>query len=173
MRRVSSVTELTSTKIAALARYWDMKRGKRAMPLWSDIDPAEIKPLLPHLLVSRYERDPFRVRYVIVGTWLAQFSGGDFTGRYLDELDFSGEDTDWLAYHQRFIAEAKPAFGICRFVSQSGLDLEYESGMFPIAGEDGVTVARALAIEDFREGVKAIADDRTVAPSPNKGPEKG
>lgn len=165
MRRVSSVTELTSSKIAVLARYWEEKRGQRPMPLWRDIDPAEIKPLLPHLLVSRYEWNPFRVRYVIVGTWLAQFSGGDFTGRTLDELDFSGEDTDWLAHHQRFIAEGKPTFGICRFVTQSGLERDYESGMFPIAGENGV-IERALAIEDWARGVDVLADENAVAPSP-------
>jgi hypothetical protein len=167
VRRVSSVTELTSSKIAALARYWDEVRGERAMPLWRDIDPAAIKPLLPHLLVSRYEWNPFRVRYVIVGTWLAQFAGGDFTGRCLDELDFSGEDTDWLQHHQRFIAESKPAFGICRFVTQSGLERDYESGMFPIAGPDGV-IERSLGIEDFARGVEPVPDANVVAPSPVK-----
>ncbi len=171
MRRVSSVTELTSSKIAALARYWEAKRGRRLMPLWRDIDPAEIKPLLPHLLVSRYERNPFRVRYVLVGTWLAQFAGGDFTGRYLDELDFSGEDTDWLAHHIQFIAEKKPTFGICRFVTQSGLERDYESGMFPIAAEDGVTVERSLGIEDFPFGAEVTSDAATVAPSPRKAAE--
>lgn len=166
MRSVSTVTELTSPKIAALARYWEEKRGGRPMPLWSDIDPAEIKPLLPHLLVSRYEWNPFRVRYVLVGTWLADFAGGDFTGRYLDELDFSGEDTDWMKHHRQFVAEAKPTFGVCRFVAQSGLERDYESAMFPIAGEDG-KVERALAIEDWSRGVEARADDaNVVAPSP-------
>jgi hypothetical protein len=165
VRRVSSVTDLTSTKIAALARYWEEKRGDRAMPLWRDIDPSEIKPLLPHLLVSRYEWNPFRVRYVLVGTWLAQFSGGDFTGRYLDELDFSGEDTDWLAHHQRFIAEAKPTFGVCRFVTQSGLERDYESGMFPIADEGGV-LARSLGIEDWARDAEVTTDANTIAPSP-------
>jgi hypothetical protein len=169
VRRVSSVTELTSSKIAALARYWDQVRGPRAMPTWRDIDPAAIKPLLPHILVSRYEWQPFRVRYVIVGTWLAQFAGGEFTGRYLDELDFSGEDTDWLAHHQRFIAEAKPTFGVCRFVTQSGLERDYESGMFPIAGEDG-KIERALGIEDFALGIKLPVDDTGVAPSPVQKP---
>jgi len=49
VRRVSSVTELTSDTIAVLALYWESKRGQRAMPHWRDIDPAEIKPLLPPL----------------------------------------------------------------------------------------------------------------------------
>lgn len=159
--------DLSSSKIAALTRYWEAKRGQRRMPTWSDIDPAEIKPLLPHLLVTRYERHPFRARFVLVGTWLAQYAGGDFTGRYLDELDFSSElDTDWPAYHLQFVKEARPTFGVCRFLTESGVEREYESAMFPIAGEDGVTVERALGIEDFPVGSDIVPDERIVAPAP-------
>jgi N-acetylglutamate synthase-like GNAT family acetyltransferase len=137
------------------------------MPTWSDIDPAEIKPLLPHLLVTRYERNPFRARFVLVGTWLAQYAGGDFTGRYLDELDFSSElDTDWPAHHLQFIKDARPTFGVCLFLTESGLEREYESAMFPIAGEDGRTVERALGIEDFPVGASVVPDARIIAPPP-------
>ena len=167
MRRVASVLDLSSSKIAGLTRYWEAKRGRRPMPVWADIDPAEIKPLLPHLLVTRYERNPFRARFVLVGTWLAQYAGGDFTGRYLDELDFSSElDTDWPALHVQFVREARPSFGICRFLTESGLEREYESAMFPIAGEDGVTVERALGIEDFPIGLQVVPDERIIAPAP-------
>jgi amino-acid N-acetyltransferase len=159
--------DLSSSKIAGLTRYWEAKRGRRPMPLWSDIDPAEIKPLLPHLLVTRYERNPFRARFVLVGTWLAQYAGSDFTGRYLDELDFSSElDTDWPAHHVQFVKNAQPTFGICRFLTESGLEREYESAMFPIAGADGATVERALGIEDFPVGVEAVPDERIIAPPP-------
>jgi amino-acid N-acetyltransferase len=167
LRRVASALDLTSSKIAGLTRYWEAKRGRRPMPTWSDIDPAEIKPLLPHLLVTRYERNPFRARFVLVGTWLAQYAGGDFTGRYLDELDFSSEiDTDWPAHHLQFIRDARPTFGVCRFLTESGLEREYESAMFPIAGEDGITVERALGIEDFPVGSDTLPDERIIAPPP-------
>ncbi|WP_395022276.1 arsenic resistance N-acetyltransferase ArsN2 [Dongia sp.] len=167
MRRVASALDLSSSKIAGLTRYWEAKRGRRPMPLWSDIDPAEIKPLLPHLLVTRYERNPFRARFVLVGTWLAQYAGGDFTGRYLDELDFSSElDTDWPSFHLQFIKDARPTFGVCRFLTESGLEREYESAMFPIAGEDGITVERALGIEDFPVGADTVPDERIIAPAP-------
>jgi GNAT superfamily N-acetyltransferase len=159
--------DLTSSRIAALARYWEAKRGSRAMPLWSDIDPAEIKPLLPRLMVVRYERNPFRVRYALVGTWLVQYSGSDFTNRYLDELDFSSEpETDWPAIHAQFVRDARPLFGYCRFIASTGLEWEYEAALFPIAAADGVTVERALCIEDFPEGTEIVPDARTVPPAP-------
>jgi len=159
--------DLTSSKVAALTRYWESKRGRRAMPLWNDIDPAEIKPLLPHLLVTRYEYNPFRAKFVLVGTWLAQYAGGDFTGRYLDEIDFSSElDTDWPAHHRRFVEEKQPTFGVCRFLTESGIEREYESCMFPIAAEDGKTVGRAIGLEDFPAGTSVIPDANIVAPRP-------
>ena len=167
MRRVPSVVDLTSSRIAALARYWEGKRGSRPMPVWRDIDPADIKPLLPYLVVTRYQRDPFRVRYVLVGTMVAQYAGGDFTGRYLDELDFASEiDTDWPAEHRRFVAEARPAFGICQFRTESGLERDYELGMFPIAAEDGTWIERALCMEDFPAGCPFAPDASSIAPRP-------
>jgi len=167
VRRVASAMDLTSSKIAALARYWEAKRGLRPMPVWPDIDPAEIKPLLPHLIVTRYERNPFRVRYVLVGTWAAQYAGSDFTGRYLDELDFSSEiDTDWPEHHRLFVKEVRPSFGVCRFLTESGLEREYEHAMFPIAGIDGITVERSLGIEDFPRGMRVVPDAKIVAPPP-------
>ena len=38
--------------LSALFRYWEKKRGGRAMPARRDIDPIEMGPkLLPHLML--------------------------------------------------------------------------------------------------------------------------
>jgi hypothetical protein len=39
-----------------LLRHWRAVRGDRLMPGWSDIDPAQIKPLLPILWSWTYDR---------------------------------------------------------------------------------------------------------------------
>src|SRR3954470_5565061 len=154
VHRAASVLDISSAMVSGLARYWDRKRGRRSMPTWADIDPAEIKPLLPHLMVTRYERNPFRVRYVLVGTWVVQYSGADFTGRYLDELEFASEvDTDWEALHQEVATQGLPIMGQFRFLSESGLEREYEAAILPIADESGRFVERGLCIEDFPDGV--------------------
>jgi len=159
--------DLTSSKIAGLARYWEAKRGQRAMPTWADFDPAEIKPLLPHLIVTRYERNPFRVRYSLVGTLVVQYGGADFTGRYLDELEFPGEvDTDWVNVHRLLVGEARPIFGICVFLSESGLQNNYEVAMFPIADPTGSFVERGVHIEDFPLGSRFAPDENTIALKP-------
>jgi N-acetylglutamate synthase-like GNAT family acetyltransferase len=159
--------DLTSSKIVGLARYWEAKRGQRAMPTWADFDPAEIKPLLPHLMVTRYERNPFRVRYSLVGTFVVQYGGADFTGRYLDEMEFPSEvDTDWAEVHRVLVTEARPIFGICIFMSESGLQNNYEVAMFPIADPTGRFVERGVHIEDFPLGARFAPDENAIALKP-------
>jgi N-acetylglutamate synthase-like GNAT family acetyltransferase len=167
LRRVASALDLTSAKIAGLARYWEAKRGQRAMPTWADFDPAEIKPLLPHLMVTRYERNPFRIRYSLIGTFVVQYGGADFTGQYLDEMEFPSEvDTDWTEVHSRLVAEAQPVFGICIFMSESGLQNKYEVAMFPIADPTGNFVERGVHIEDFPLGARFVPDQDAIALKP-------
>lgn len=66
--------------LVALHEYWLGKRDGRALPSRSDIDPAEIKPLLPHVML--YDADPasdFRIR--LVGQSIVEFVGHNFTRR--------------------------------------------------------------------------------------------
>jgi amino-acid N-acetyltransferase len=167
VQRAASILDVSSAKVSGLARYWESKRAGRAMPTWSDIDPAEIKPLLPHLMVTRYERNPFRVRYVIVGTWVVQYGGADFTGRYLDELDFASEvDTDWEALHREAAMQAVPILGRFRFLSESGSERDYEAAILPIGDKTGRFVERGLCIEDFPGGVAVTPDADAIALRP-------
>jgi N-acetylglutamate synthase-like GNAT family acetyltransferase len=167
LRRIASAFELTSAKIAGLARYWEAKRGQRAMPTWADFDPGEIKPLLPHLMVTRYERNPLRVRYSLVGTFVVQYGGADFTGQYLDQMEFPGEvDTDWAEVHSLLVTEGRPIFGICLFMSESGLQNKYEVAMFPIADPTGNFVERGVHIEDFPLGARFVPDQDAIAKKP-------
>jgi hypothetical protein len=50
------------------------------MPAPSDIDPTEIRPLLPSLIIADYVGTPARVRYRLVGTQQVYYNGLDFTG---------------------------------------------------------------------------------------------
>ena len=62
-----------------LYRYWDSKRSGRRMPARRDIDPGEIRHLLPHLtIVETLGEDNFRYR--LVGTRVVQDLGRDVTG---------------------------------------------------------------------------------------------
>lgn len=82
---------LASSLVHQLNDYWTARRGDRRMPRKSDIDPSELKPLLPYILLGEFATQPLRLRYRLVGTEVVTVYGVDFTGRWLDELDFGDQ----------------------------------------------------------------------------------
>lgn len=70
--------------------YWNAKRGPRAMPARADLDPAEIKPLLPHVVLMDVLRNahtrPLDFRYRLIGTAVDAHSLGRYTGMLMSSL---------------------------------------------------------------------------------------
>lgn len=77
---------ITHPMLADLLAYWHEKRGERSMPARADIEPAELKALLPHIFMVDVEYEPFRLRYRLVGSALVNVLGHDIKGKYLDEM---------------------------------------------------------------------------------------
>jgi hypothetical protein len=156
--------------IEALHRYWSSRAGGLA-PQRSDIDPADIKPLLPFLYIVRYERDPFRVRYTLTGTEADRWNGFNLTGRTIDEFlgnDIHGANRILLDAYKAALDTAAPVFCTYSWPTRAGYVLEVRVGMFPL--RVGENVEQCLAIEDYSGFPPAIADDgipfEDVAPKP-------
>src|SRR3954467_6828130 len=86
-----------SEKARRLFEYWlRLMRNGRPGPRPA-FDPTEVPSLLSSLLLGDLEADPFRVFFRLVGTRVAAFSRLDFSGYYLDALDYKGRDSiEWL-----------------------------------------------------------------------------
>jgi hypothetical protein len=66
--------------LVALHAYWLRKCGGRRMPSRADIDPAEFREHLPHVIMYDVDADGgFRIR--LVGEAVVAFIGHNFTGR--------------------------------------------------------------------------------------------
>ena len=149
MERYRSIDEVPSTRAQRMFHYWMAKKGARQMPSRADIDPGEIKDLLPNIILTRLEYEPFRVLYKLIGTRAVENAGLDYSGRYLDELDFVSEfGTDWPATYRLIATEKEPIFGLCQIKFTDDVIKPYVVAMFPLSS-DGVTVDQCLAIEDL------------------------
>lgn len=145
--------------IEALHRYWNSLAGGVA-PQRKDIDPADIKPLLPFLYIVRYERDPFRVRYILTGTEVDRWNGFNLTGRCVDEFlanDPSGANRILLDGYIKALDTAAPVFGTYTWPTRGGYTLEVRFGLFPL--RIGEQVGQCLAIEDYSGFSREMADD--------------
>ncbi len=130
-------------------KYWTGKKGDRRMPSRADIDPSEIKDLLPNVILTRLEYAPFRVLYKLIGTKAVENAGVDYSGHYLDEIDFVSEfGTDWPATYRTIAAEKEPVFGLCQIKFTDGVVKPYVVAMFPLSS-DGDKVDQIIAIEDL------------------------
>jgi hypothetical protein len=143
-----SVERLRSTSVKELYTYWRSKQRNRPMPAPSDIDPAEIRPLLPSLIIAEYVGAPVRVRYRLVGTQQVYYNGLDFTGFYLDEIDWGIENEFVNLVHQTLLRTAAPVIGRYQWGFRDSILGFAEFGVFPLS-EDGTSVARCVGIDDF------------------------
>ncbi|HET6160925.1 MAG TPA: PAS domain-containing protein [Dongiaceae bacterium] len=149
MERYRGIEEVPSSRARRMHQYWFEKRAARVMPARTDIDPSEIKDLLPHIILTRLEYEPFRVLYRLIGTRAVENAGMDYSGRYLDELDFVSEfGTDWPAIYRAIAEDKTPIYGLCQIKFTDGMIKPYVVAMFPLSS-DGAQVDQVLAIEDL------------------------
>jgi hypothetical protein len=75
-------------EFAELLRYWDSRRQGDRLPARADIEPLDLRGLLPHLLLLDVERagDDLRFRFRVAGTAFTTLIGRDVTGLHVDEL---------------------------------------------------------------------------------------
>lgn len=149
MQRYSKVEDVPSPRVRRLYEYWMQKKGERPMPARADLDPTEIPDLLPYIIMARLERVPFRVRYTLVGTRCVANGDFNYTGHYLDELDFRTEhDTDWQEIYALLVREKIPILGCCQVLFTNGGVKPYVVALLPLS-TDGIEVDQTIALEDL------------------------
>jgi hypothetical protein len=151
------------SRVQLLHEYWQRKRGVRSMPARADIEPSEIKPLLPYVIIADVFADPVRVRYRLAGTAVSDAFGCNIAGRWLDELDVNGGVDFWIEQYGRMIASRVPIFGrACG--TASGVELfRADWALFPLS-RDGLRVDQCLEMEDWIKGnpTADYSDSRVV-----------
>jgi hypothetical protein len=143
-----SIDQLRSPIVLALHDYWRSKLRGRPMPAPAEIDPAEIRPLLPSLIIAEYVGAPVRVRYRLVGTLQVYYNGLDFTGLHLDQIDWGIENDFVRLVHDTLLRTAAPVIGRYQWGFRDSVLGFAEFGAFPLS-EDGATVTRCVGIDDF------------------------
>jgi hypothetical protein len=122
------VSIVHSKRIRKLNEYW-LAKAKGRVPSRSDIDPVDVRELLPNLMMIDMFGDPLRFRYRLVGTRVVQYTGFDFTGRRLDEMVFQGRDFIKQCY-RRILEQKRPIFGHYAWLVRSRHFGQCEFGLF-------------------------------------------
>jgi hypothetical protein len=143
---------IRSERVATFYAHW-LNLAADDLPPRAAIDPVEMPALLPNLMLIALQDHAasFRVYYRLVGTAVAKFSGLDFTGSYLDALDFDICTTEDLLRAYREIRVARrPGLGVAlaRLEDDQIMDVEYLiCPLRPLAANGPIT--QCIAIEDY------------------------
>lgn len=143
--------ELTSERVKRFQDYWQSKCKEGSPPRRGGIDPVEIPRLLPYIVIAEIEPEPFRIRYRLVGTRIAESHGADYTNRYLDECGFAVEPLLTECY-RRLVAMRAPVFAYYEWNKRNwrrpqGAVGASETGFFPLSS-DGIAIDGAINIAD-------------------------
>jgi hypothetical protein len=142
------LSQIASPRIRRLHDYWSARRtAERIVPLRADLDPADLRELLPQLIILEVEQNPIRFRYRLVGTRVVDFNKLEFTGRYLGTVGWDEEQQLVDACTDVAVGK-RPLFGFYTWTTRNDNIAKCEFGIFPFS-HDGQTVAQLVAIEDY------------------------
>ena len=132
--------------VRTLHRWW-RDRCAGDIPDRADLDPADLKPLLPNLFLIDVEHQPFRIRYRLAGTRVTEVTGYDITGHYLDNLLPADASEPWVEHYRTAYRTRQPLFGAVNAPTRRGGYFTYEFGLFPLRN-GGTAVEQFVSIED-------------------------
>lgn len=143
------IGEITSPRIHRLYSYWADRCRTRgvSMPRRGDVEPDQVRDLLPNMMIVEVEREPLRFRYRLVGTRVVEYNGLEFTGRYLGEIGWP-EEHDLFDGYVRVIEGRRPVFGSLAWRLTTGRVGRCEFARLPLSEDDAV-VSQILAMEDY------------------------
>jgi hypothetical protein len=148
-REFRQAEQAGSAKIRLLFQYWQrlLRDGKPG--LRTSFDPVEVPSLLSSLLLGDIESQPFRVFFRLIGTAVAEFSRLDYSGYYLDALDYQGRDSvEWADCYRGVHTTGIGVVGFNRVVWPDGEAKEYEFAILPLS-RNGHDAGSFVAMEDY------------------------
>ena len=134
--------------LSTALEYWGSKRSGRDMPRRRDIEPMELRPVLPHLQITEVIDGGSRFRYRLVGTAIVEAFGAEFTGKCVDELVSGERDSFVHACYRAVCTARRPAFARSKYMTTKNVDLTANRVLMPLS-EDGERVHQILGALTF------------------------
>ena len=120
-----------------LFAYWASRRRGAKLPGRRDLDPGDIKRLLPTLSLIDVVREPLDFRIRLAGTALYDVYGREITGRSLPEVYNSAAADYWRMELAKVVEDARPAVGLHSLAWRGASHLSILWLRLPLASDGG------------------------------------
>lgn len=131
-RYAAFTAEIEIELLRDLVRYWNEKRGDRAMPGRPDLDPLEMKRFLRYVSLYDVQANPPRYYCRVDGSKQVDLFGVDCTGRHLDEA-MSAEHVAMAHISYGAVVESFAPRRHKRAIEYNNQWIEYECVILPLS----------------------------------------
>ncbi|MBX6322827.1 MAG: PAS domain-containing protein [Rhodospirillaceae bacterium] len=124
--------------------YWQRKKGDRPFPTRQDLEPDEMKPFLPQVMLIDVLNGPLDFVYRVFGTGISLPLGRDYTRKSVRRLEppqFA--ELIWRQYGEALTARAPVLHSVERVAG--GMTRRYLRLTMPLS-TDGTTVDKLFAV---------------------------
>lgn len=135
--------ERCHASVRQLYEYWRAKSGQRAMPARSDLDPADMKSILPNLILVDVVDDDRRYVYRLVGTHEVEMRGGDPTGKPVKDAYYAESAEDTIRFLDHAVQTRQPVLYRGTYQPTSTRTQEEDTIFLPLSS-DGASVNMIL-----------------------------
>jgi len=124
--------------------YWLSKCHGSSIPRWSDFNPADIKPLLPNIVVTHVMNDPRDYLEKITGENVISRSSMNSAGKYWSKIPGRGPESKIWTIFSDIVERKQPILNRIPYVGPHREFIDIETVCCPIS-ENGETVDRIVA----------------------------
>jgi hypothetical protein len=117
--------------------HWQAMRGARALPSRADLDPADIRDLLPVTQLLDVIEGGADFRYRLIGTQVDALNGGFYTGRRLSETPCGAPPRALWELCRRAVAERRPVIDTIRLRGADAAPIDVRTALFPLSRTGG------------------------------------
>lgn len=138
--------QLADPRIRRAYEFWNALREEREMPARRDIDPSEIVPILPFVVLVDVLDDPIDFRFRLAGTDVVRRYGQELTGRKLREIDVDGKYRQIFDEYELTVTRRRPEIFTEEFTRTDGKFVRYTRLLCPLSA-DGVAVNMLFGVQ--------------------------
>jgi hypothetical protein len=155
-RRWLDLATIAHPQLKRVYEYWKAIKGERLAPARRDIDPIDLREVLPGTLLIDVGRDPWRFSYRLAGTLTERIHGVDLTGRSIDMLKPQAFADMLRADLIELSERVEPQLVYLEFINQMGVQRGYQVLRLPLSS-DGSTVDMILIVTDYGGDYRGLA----------------
>jgi hypothetical protein len=139
-------------RLAHVLSCWQRWRDPHRWPARDDIDPLDLKLLLPNIFMVAAVNDGTRFRYVLSGAAVRQQLGFELSGQHLDEV-FIGAQFERITENYRAVLAGSGHYVVQNWAQRGRLVMQFRRLLLPMAADRSrIDLVLGFALYDPLEG---------------------